>query len=111
MSKMKNKFKFLLFCMIFVSNFLIAQNYYLAKAKLSLVQLTATANKSSKFLIGNTAENSKVISSIFLSPGFYASQLGFFCKQEIKLDKITKVPFRFRLGSVADCNRLEGKNR
>lgn len=108
---MKNKFKFLFFCMIFVGKFLIAQNYYPANTKLSLLQLTAAANKSSKHLTGNTAENGKVTCPIFLSPGFYASQLGFFCKQEIKMDKTTKVPFRFRLGSVADCNRLEGKNR
>ena len=111
MFKMKNKFKFLFFCMIFVSEFLIAQIHYPANNKLSLLQLTATSNKSTKFLIENTAESRKVTPPIFLSPGFYASQLGFFCKQEIKMDKITKVPFRFRLGSVADCNRLEGKNR
>ena len=45
----------------------------------------------------------------FLSPDFYSKQLGFFCKQEIKMDKITKVPFRFRLGSVEQCDWLEGK--
>ena len=54
-----------------------------------------------------------VVSSIthkpFLSADFYSKQLGFFCRQEIKLDKITKVPFRFRLGSVEQCNWLEGK--
>lgn len=44
-----------------------------------------------------------------ISPGLYVSQLGFFCKQEIKLEKITKIPFRFRLGSVEDCDRMEGK--
>lgn len=44
-----------------------------------------------------------------ISPGLYVSQLGFFCKQEIKLEKITKIPFRFRLGSIEDCDRMEGK--
>ncbi|MDN3658211.1 hypothetical protein QWZ08_21340 [Ferruginibacter paludis] len=47
----------------------------------------------------------------FLSPGYYASQLGFFCKQEIKLEKTAKIPFKFRLGSVDDCDRMEGKFR
>ncbi len=97
--------------MIFVGNFLIAQIHYPANPKLLLVQLTPSPLKSSQLLIKNTEENSKTIPPTFLSPGFYASQLGFFCKQEIKMDKITKVPFRFRLGSVAECNRLEGKNR
>ena len=97
--------------MIFVSNFLIAQNHPPANAKLLLLQLAPAPLKTSQLLIKNTPEKSKTIPSTFLSPGFYASQLGFFCKQEIKMDKITKVPFRFRLGSVAECNRLEGKNR
>jgi len=44
-----------------------------------------------------------------LSPGFYAANLGFFCKQEIKFEKAVKVPFKFRLGSVALCDRMEGK--
>jgi hypothetical protein len=45
----------------------------------------------------------------YLPPDFYITQIGFFCKQEIKFEKLTKVPFRFRLGSVEECDRMEGK--
>jgi hypothetical protein len=41
---------------------------------------------------------------------YYAANLGFFCKQEIKFEKFTKIPFKFRLGSVAQTDELEGKN-
>ena len=47
----------------------------------------------------------------FLSANYYASRLGFFCKQEIKWQKLTKIPFTFRLGSIEECDRMEGKKK
>jgi hypothetical protein len=44
-----------------------------------------------------------------IAPNFYAVGLGFFCRQELKFEKITNIPFRFRLGSITSCDRLEGK--
>ena len=44
-----------------------------------------------------------------IAPDFYSTHLGFFCKQEIKFEKATKIPFKFRLGSVQQCDWMEGK--
>ncbi len=44
-----------------------------------------------------------------ISSNFYTQNFGFFCKKELLLEKITKVPFKFRLGSVQQCDWMEGK--
>jgi len=41
----------------------------------------------------------------------YYEQLGFFCRKEIQLQKVTTVPVKFRLGSYDYVNWLEGKDR
>jgi len=37
----------------------------------------------------------------------YVNNLGFFCRYELKMDKILAVPVRFRLGSKEYVDRLE----
>jgi hypothetical protein len=46
--------------------------------------------------------------TIFLK-NYYISCLGFLCRTEYQLQKITAIPFRFRLGSLDYTNYLEQK--
>jgi hypothetical protein len=39
----------------------------------------------------------------------YVKNLAFFCRQEYKFEKVLHVPLRLRVGSLEQCNRLEGK--
>ena len=47
--------------------------------------------------------------SMLISPAFYSGNLAFFCRQELKFEKATKIPFKFRIGSVQQVDYLEGK--
>jgi hypothetical protein len=42
---------------------------------------------------------------------FYACNIGFFCKKELLIEKAIKIPLRFRLGSLQQCNYYEGRKQ
>lgn len=44
-----------------------------------------------------------------ISADFYSRNFGFFCKKELEFEKKTKIPLRFRLGSIRYTDYLEGK--
>lgn len=87
--------------MIFVVNDLSAQQ----------IQLKDSASKGFKnlpslYFSPNSGHNYTLKP---VSANFYVKNLGFFCKQELKLEAITGIPFKLRLGSVNYCDWMEGK--
>ena len=49
------------------------------------------------------------LSSSILSKNYYSTHLPFFCAAELQFEKVTKIPFRVRLGSVDYVEFLERK--
>ncbi len=57
------------------------------------------------------ADSIKYFSPRIIPANIYSKNLAFFCKAELQLEKRTKIPFRFRLGSMEYVDALEGKKR
>ncbi|MGF2413308.1 hypothetical protein [Ferruginibacter sp.] len=116
---MNGKVKFLFFCMIFVGGGALAQDY---RAKVTgaaavytikpVFKPAGTFNKS-VLLQPLTARQPIIIHPVsysLISPNYYTQNFGFFCKKELQFEKVTKIPFKFRLGSVQQCDWMEGKS-
>jgi len=52
---------------------------------------------------------SKSINFSTIPGDFSTCNYGFFCRQELKIEKATKLPIRIRLGSLQQCNYYEGR--
>ena len=98
---MKKKGKFFIFCMIFVANSVAAQQIKL--------QSPAVKGFTNTFLLPSFPDNMYNVEKRVINPGFYVNNLGFFCKKELKFEAATGIPFKFRLGSLQYCDRMEGK--
>ena len=95
--------------MIFVAQQIFSQN--IQQKNGAVLSLTSSLKPAPIKLLLNKQGIQLPLPRPFLAPDYYSTQLGFFCKQEIKFEKVSKIPFKFRLGSVDECDRLEGKRR
>jgi len=107
------KSKFLFFCMIFVGAFTYGQVYTMqsfskSPSKSFIYKAIVTENPLPT-IPGKQHFNFTPTSYSLIPPSLYTKNFGFFCKKELQLEKVTKLPLRFRLGSVQQCDWLEGK--
>ena len=93
--------KILIFCTIFVINQASAQQISLKHSTIKAFQ------NSLRFMNAPTYPGFSTFQAI--SPNFYVKNLGFFCKQELKFAAATKIPVKFRVGSLNYCDWMEGK--
>lgn len=80
---------------------------------LNLSLMTAAglhAQFSGPRLSQKTTDSLKQVPLRVIPSSFYADHLGFFCRKELQIEKATKLPVRFRLGSLEYTDHLEGKH-
>lgn len=66
--------------------------------------------KDSIFIPVSINTNAIIPNKLEIIPrNYYTSKFGFFCQQELKFEKATALPFKLRLGSIAEVDRMEGK--
>ncbi len=86
---------------IFKKPLKVNRNNSFNSSSYSVVQ-QSTINRPTSFFISS-------IPCGVISADFYTRNFGFFCKKELQFEKITKIPLRFRLGSLQYTDYLEGK--
>lgn len=58
----------------------------------------------------STIDSLKKIPLRVLAADYYSNNLPFFCRKELQIQRVIKVPFKFRIGSVEEVDKLEGKH-
>ncbi|MEP6584996.1 MAG: hypothetical protein ABJA90_12055 [Ginsengibacter sp.] len=91
----------------------VATHLTLKATDFILKQTAKTWNQNQYFNLTNApiAVTQQISASVQnkIPQDYYTKNFGFFCKQELRVEKAIKIPLRFRLGSLQQCNYYEGK--
>jgi len=115
--KMKRRIKFIVVLMVLILEKSSSQVTIMPFTTPQLLKVNILTSKP--FLLSNTVNskinllnkpaNQKFQGSNIIVPDFYTQHFGFFCQKELQFEKTTRIPLRFRLGTLEYCNKLEGK--
>ena len=123
---MYKKAKILFFCMIFVGCAAFGQQPFNKKVSVNAVFTSKTACHFNAFSLNyfykpalkhlnlvkfkeDALNHISTISCSIVGADYYTQNFGFFCKKELGFEKATKIPLRFRLGSLQYNDYLERK--
>lgn len=104
----------------FILFLILSSLFSSAQATTSLKLNYNTFLLKNKLNPSDTANHTMPLSALFtyrqnlnspVSENFSTCTYGFFCREELKIEKVTKIPVRFRLGSLEQCNYYEGKKQ
>jgi hypothetical protein len=120
--------KILFFCMIFVVSTAAGQNLHdksllnkgffysrPVSSNISKINIFSAFHQSdykrnfSEKITKNPVFVLNPVSCSVVNADFYTHNFGLFCKKELQFEKATKIPLRFRLGSLQYNDYLEGK--
>ncbi|MEP6617028.1 MAG: hypothetical protein ABJA57_10635 [Ginsengibacter sp.] len=92
----------------FLSFFLLTAFFCSAQVP-DLQKLPQNIQSGSASLLPAKGTISSTWQYLHITPNYTSEHFGFFCKKELAAEKFTKIPFKIRLGSLQQCNYLEGK--
>ena len=103
-----NKVCGIIFIIFFIT---ITCNAQVADTSKSIAAKTYKYQFSKSLALNNITTGEKNLLSPFtvIPQDYYTQHFGIICKKELAIEKATKSPFRFRIGSLQQCNYLEGK--
>ena len=105
---MKRQFFYMLMLTLTVISRLNAQDITAVKPNHSPISKpVAAVYKAPCFVPAFHAGNGVQVQLV--QSNLYTKDLGFFCRQELKIEQQTRVPLRLRLGNMEYCNWMEQK--